>query len=112
VEKPNPSVVQLLRLPSVAKMEATETRAMRTRCHGGSAEIWSRRARAWCIRRDGTRASMLRAPGAGVGSSIWTNAASRARMGVGRALGVGLGVCWARAQEQCPDKRRIRTSGR
>jgi hypothetical protein len=50
------------------------------------------------VERDGTQASMLRVSGAGVGSSVRTNAASIAGMGAGRVsvagcvLGMGLGV--------------------
>jgi hypothetical protein len=51
--KLKPSVVQLLRLPGVAKMEFADTRTVGTEWHGGLAGMWSGNERGppCCVRR-------------------------------------------------------------
>jgi hypothetical protein len=92
VRKPKPSVVQLLQLPVVAKMQAVDMRVAGTGCHDRSAGCGAGWARTQCIGQDGTRASMLRASDAGARSSIWTDVASGEGMGAGHALDTGLDV--------------------
>jgi hypothetical protein len=69
--KPKTSVVQLLQLPGVAKMQATNIGAARTGCHGGSARIGSGMGVAHQVRWE----SWMRHRR---GSSGWTDAASGA----------------------------------
>jgi hypothetical protein len=81
-------VVQLLRLPGVAKIEAADMRVMGTGCHSGSARMWNGMGTDAAHRAGWDAGLRLCVWGAGAGSSIRTDAASGTGMGAGRVLNV------------------------